>query len=138
MVHILVNKVRTDAGAPPLEYDVRLAQVARDHSLDMVARNFYDHDNPDGEGPSERAARQGYHCRRDFGYAHSIGVAENIFKGSGRAYVAMSPEEVAIAAMESWLGSSGHRENILDRDYTKEGVGVAFTGATVYFTQKFC
>ena len=138
MVHVLVNEVRSSNGVPPLEYDVALAQVARNHSLDMVARDYYSHDNPDGEGPSERASRQGYHCRRDFGLAYSIGVAENIFHGYGLAYSTMPPAEVAIVAMKSWMGSSGHRANILDRDYSKEGVGVAVAGRTVYFTQNFC
>ena len=138
MVHFLVNEVRANEGVPPLEYDVALAQVARNHSLDMVARDYYSHDNPDGESPSKRASRQGYHCRRDFGYAYSIGVAENIFHGYGLAYSTMPPAEVAIVAMKSWMGSSGHRANILDRDYSKEGVGVAVAGRTVYFTQNFC
>lgn len=138
MVHVLVNEVRASNGVPPLEYDLVLAQIARNHSLDMVARDYYSHDNPDGEGPSERASRQGYYCRRDFGYAYSIGVAENIFHGYGLAYSTMPPAEVAFVAMESWMGSSGHRANILDRSYTKEGVGVAVAGRAVYFTQNFC
>ena len=138
MVHVLVNEVRASKGVPTLDYDVALAQIARNHSLDMVARDYYSHDNPDSEGPSERASRQGYHCRRDFGYAYSIGVAENIFHGYGLAYATMPPAEVALVAMKSWMGSSGHRANILDRDYTKEGVGVAVVGRTVYFTQNFC
>jgi uncharacterized protein YkwD len=29
------------------------------------------------------------------------------------------------AVMKSWLKSPGHRSNILDRDYTRLGVGVA-------------
>ena len=138
MVHVMVNEVRSSNGVPPLEYDVALAQVARNHSLDMAARDYYSNDNPDGEGPSERASRQGYHCRRDFGLAYSIGVAENIFHVYGLAYSTMPPAEVAIVAMKSWIGSSGHRANILDRDYSKEGVGVAVAGRTVYFTQNFC
>ena len=138
MVHVLVNEVRSSNGVPPLEYDVALAQVARNHSLDMVARDYYSHDNPDGDGPSERASRQGYNCRRDFGFSYSIGVAENIFHGYGLAYSTMPPASVAQVAMESWMGSSGHRANIIDRAYTKEGIGVAVVGRTVYFTQNFC
>ncbi len=138
LTHELVNQARASSGVPALEYDEKLAQVARNHSKDMVASNYYSHDNLQGEGPSERASRQGYNCRVDLGYAFGIGIAENIFTSYGINYSKMAPAEVAQIAMDSWMGSGGHRRNILNRSYRKEGIGVAFARRTVYFTQNFC
>lgn len=150
LTHELVNEARTSHYRDPLEYDEDLALIARNHSKDMAASNYFSHDNLRGEDPSTRAQRQGYHCRRDFGFSYSIGVAENIYEGYeyGRSYYMngvllnrdwLSPQNIAEQAVESWMGSSGHRANILDRTYTKEGIGVAIaTDGRVYFTQNFC
>lgn len=40
--------------------------------------------------------------------------------------------------MESWMNSSGHRANILNKDYTTIGVGYHQSGSGVgYWTQLF-
>ena len=139
LTHELVNEARTSHYRDPLEYDEDLALIAQNHSKDMAPRIISPTTTCEGKDPSKRAERQGYHCRRDFGYSYSIGVAENIFKSQGLSYFRMSPEAVAEIAVDSWMGSSGHRANILDRTYTKEGIGVAITrNGSVYFTQNFC
>ena len=38
----------------------KLHQAASSHSADMIARDFFSHTNPDGQGPSERLAEVGY------------------------------------------------------------------------------
>ena len=41
-------------------------------------------------------------------------------------------------AVESWMGSKGHRKNILDGGFRQTAVGVAVTeDGTFYFTQLF-
>ena len=50
----LVNERRAEEGLDPLEWDDKLAEVARKHSEDMAARNFMAHENPDGESPGDR------------------------------------------------------------------------------------
>jgi uncharacterized protein YkwD len=40
--------------------------------------------------------------------------------------------------MEKWLDSKTHRGNILDKDYTEVGIGVAINEkGVIYFTQDF-
>ena len=56
-------------GAGPLEWSEDVWQVAISHSRDMCERNFYDHDNPEGESPSDRADRLGF---------PELSLAENI------------------------------------------------------------
>src|SRR3954463_14551192 len=63
-VHGLINKERTNVKRSVLQWDERLAQIARVHSADMVRRAFFDHINPDGADPTARGKRAGYDCRK--------------------------------------------------------------------------
>lgn len=59
------NIQRKAKGLGELEWDAQLAEVARDHSLDMVENNFFSHDNLKGEDPTERAIR---HIAKDINF----------------------------------------------------------------------
>ena len=100
----LVNAKRRSIGCPELIWNGKVARVALNHSKDMVSRNFFDHTNPDGKNPFERA--------RESGVTFSA-AAENIAFGpkSGRE------------AFDTWMQSSGHRRNMLDSRLTHHGVG---------------
>ena len=129
--HELVNQERMQHGLALVEYDAGLARIARNHSEDMAATFHFSHDNLQGEDPGMRARRQGYNC----------GIYDNIFEGQGLNYFTMSPEAVAEIAVQSWMGSSGHRRNILHPSHTIEGIGLAIVpgkSRRVYFTQNFC
>ncbi|MFE9877685.1 CAP domain-containing protein [Streptomyces sp. NPDC005784] len=115
----LTNTERASAGLPPLAADATLTTAAQAHSADMVARDFYAHESPDGSRPWDRAAAAG--CTR-----RSIG--ENIACGQ------RSPAEV----VRGWMDSPGHRANILKRDFTHIGIGLAGgSRAGTYWTQLF-
>jgi len=101
-----VNAARRAAGRPPLAADPHLDAAAQEHAQDMVTRAYYDHDTPDGLTPRRRVEATGY-------LAHKVG--ENIAEGQ------FSVDEV----MSGWLGSSGHRRNVLDPEFTDLGVGLA-------------
>ena len=101
-----VNAARRAAGRPPLAADPHLDTVAQEHAQDMLSRAYYDHDTPEGLTPRRRVEATGY-------LAHKVG--ENIAEGQ------FSVDEV----MSGWLGSSGHRRNLLDSDFTDLGVGLA-------------
>jgi uncharacterized protein YkwD len=101
-----VNEARKAAGRAPLTADPRLDAAAQEHAQDMLARRYYDHDSPEGFTPRNRVEATGY-------LAHKVG--ENIAEGE------FSVEEV----MDGWLGSSGHRRNLLDEDFLHLGVGLA-------------
>ena len=114
----LVNQIRAERGLKPFVYNETLAQVARAHSQDMIDRDFFDHTNPDGDGPDDRVSAAGVRWSQ---------VAENIAAGQ------RTPEEV----VTSWMNSPGHRANILGS--CKElGVGLALGGSYgCYWTQCF-
>ena len=112
-VFALVNKRRSEgancggqsfSATGPLDYDGSLICAARKHSQDMVNRDYFDHTNPDGDGPGTRANQA------DFG---SSFVGENIAAGQ------QTPE----AVMAGWMDSPGHCSNIMNPDYEFIGIG---------------
>jgi hypothetical protein len=51
----------------------------------------------------------------------------------------MNMEEIAKQVVNGWMNSPGHRANILNGRYDREGIGVAVSSdEKVYFTQDFC
>lgn len=106
----LLNAERAKHGLSGLEPEPRLERASQDHSRDMVARRFFEHDAPGGVEPYERMLAAGYP-------ANNASTAENIAWGSGRRG---SPG----AVMAAWMRSPPHRAAILDGRYTQVGVGV--------------
>lgn len=135
-VHEMTNEERALHGIRHLAGDNRLDGIARSHSQDMADRNYFDHDTPEGRDPTDRGTAVGYNCRKDYGSYYTYGLAENIFWISRAG---SNPETLAREIVDSWMGSPGHRQNILEPAYDALGVGIAVsrTGA-VYATQNFC
>lgn len=135
-VHDMTNGERASHGIRFLASDNRLDDIARNHSQDMANRGYFDHDTPEGLDPTDRGAAVSYNCRKDYGSYYTYGLAENIFTIS---WAGSNPEMLARQIVDSWMGSPGHRQNILESDYNALGVGIAVgrTGA-VYATQNFC
>ncbi|MFD7324666.1 CAP domain-containing protein [Streptomyces sp. NPDC059875] len=113
----LVNQERAKVGCSAVRSDGSLAALAGAFSKDMAARGFFDHTDPDGDTPWERARQAGI---------SGLG-GENIARG----------QVDAAAVMESWMTSDGHRANILNCDYTTLGVGVHFADGGPWWTQDF-
>lgn len=114
----LTNAERVAAGCPEVHVHDRLTTASRGHSEDMVERDFFDHTNPDGDGPGDRARAAGYDWRA---------ISENIAWGY----------RTAEAVVAGWMDSPGHRRNILDCDAAEVGVGVADSSGGPYWTQMF-
>lgn len=113
----LTNAEREEKGCAPLTKNGTLRRVAAAHSEDMAERNYFDHTNPEGDGPADRAEAAGYD---DF-------AGENIAMGYSSAK----------AVVEAWMRSFGHRRNILNCSSTEIGVGVADSSRGLYWTQVF-
>jgi uncharacterized protein YkwD len=125
------NLERTNAGLPPLSEDIILSDVARVHSVDMITRNYFDHNTPEGLTPWQRMNNAGYFY---------ICAAENIASNSYRFNLNSNPDDVGRYFVQSqWMQSSGHRANILNTCVTEIGVGVAYSSAGSEFiaTQDF-
>lgn len=134
-VHDGINAERAAMrGLRQLQWDDRLNVIARDHSEDMTERGYFDHDTPEGLGPTERATKAGYSCRKGYSY----GLAENITV----ELMSNDMDKLAAEAVKGWVGSPGHRANLLGRQYDRTGVGASFGKwkgyKAVYLTQVFC
>ncbi|MGW7576996.1 CAP domain-containing protein [Streptomyces sp. NPDC054765] len=114
----LVNAQRAQHGCGPLTVDPRLQAAAQGHSDDMAARNYYEHNTPEGVDPGTRMTKAGFPWGS---------WAENIFK---------SPKDPA-TAMQGWMDSPGHRDNILNCSYKSTGVGVNLSANGPWWTQDF-
>jgi uncharacterized protein YkwD len=107
-----LNRVRGLHGLRPLRSTPALMRSARRHSIQMGRRGYFDHDSVDGT-PFWRRIQSFY---GDDGF-RSWAVGENIFWASARTLAGSS-------VVRSWLGSPGHRENVLSREWRDVGVGM--------------
>ncbi len=121
------NAERRAAGLTALQPDDVLAAVARAHSADMLRRGFFDHLNLEGESPEDRVTAA---HRRLIGL-----VSENIWEGTRHSIA--TPAEIAGEIVRGWMHSPGHRANILRRESTHLGVGLAWTATELRATQDF-
>jgi uncharacterized protein YkwD len=148
-IHELINAERASRKLRPLKFENRLAEIARLHSRDMVERAYFDHIDPDGKGPTARGRTRGYTCRKVLGEFVSEGLSENIFQnnlynrvifnGSKATYEWNSTEDIAESTVKGWMGSAGHRQNILNAGFQREGIGVYIApNDQVLITQLFC
>ncbi len=141
-IHEQVNEIRAEQGLRPLVYDDELEQIGRYHSADMAQSDYVGHESPRGEGVRDRYERFDYDCRIRLQGSNVIHGGENVFfiRFGGVDY---TDEDIANRAVEGWLNSTGHRENLLADHWFRQGVGVTVleeeTGNfSVYVTQNFC
>lgn len=113
----LINKHRKSKGLPALQYNLVIAGVAREHTMNMATKKV-----SFGHG--------GFSARFKYLTTHVSGVtavAENV------AYGSQTAEEV----VKGWLDSPPHRKNI-EGDFRLTGIGVARDkNSRLYFTQLF-
>lgn len=115
----LVNQERAKQGLNALTLDATLTSIANTKAADMRDRNYFSHTSPTYGSPFEMLQR--------FGVSYTA-AGENIAAG----------QKTASAVMTDWLNSSGHRANILNKDYTKLGVGFQSGGSYgTYWVQLF-
>ena len=55
----LVNESRRAQKLPPLALEAKLNAAAQGHAADMLKRNFYAHNTPEGKTPADRYQKQG-------------------------------------------------------------------------------
>ena len=110
----LTNQQRQANGLPDLAWANELWCAARRHSEDMATNNCFSHYGClDGSSPWQRIA--------DCGYQMTTG-GENIAAGFS------TPASV----VQGWMGSEGHRANILNPNFREIGVGYAYNQNSTY------
>ena len=100
----LINNKRQENGLEPLEIDEELQNVARIKANDMVDNNYFSHTSPTYGSP--------------FQMIKSFGIS---YKTSGENIAGNSSNEGAVNA---WINSQGHKDNILNKNYNYTGISV--------------
>ena len=112
-----INMERAKRGIGALQYNQKLERAAQLHAQDMIDRNCFDHESPEGTRVEDRTKAAGYgllsaqecHC------VLRIFRGENIAKG----------QQTVQAVIHDWMESPSHREAMLLPHYNDVGVGIA-------------
>jgi len=118
----LLNKDRKDFGLSKLGMQADLREVAKNHSKDMVKKDYFEHVNLKGETPADRLKVQ---------------RVTDVVSGENLAKIGGYPNPV-VEAEEGLMKSPGHRANILNKKYNCVGIGIIKSKDDIYyFTQNF-
>jgi uncharacterized protein YkwD len=140
-MHASINVQRRAAEGEPLGWDDTLAKLARAHSEDMAQRGYFKHVTPEGLTPMKRLQAAGYdQCRLVGENIHQNNLYSQVITEKKKTtYDWNSMQRIAAITLAEWMGSEGHRQNILEKNFTREGVGVAIASDDkVYITQILC
>ena len=111
-----INKERKAAGRSTLELDDDLNEVAQIRAEEIT--EYFDHDRPDGSDC--------FTLYEDYGFDSYRG--ENIAMGY----------RTVTAVMDGWMNSQGHKDNILNKNFKRVGLGLAQGPDTYwYWAQAF-
>jgi len=119
---LATNQARRTNGRGPLRLNANLMNAAQWLANDMGVHHYFDHTDSQQRSFDQRLS--------SFGYTPYNAIAENIAAG-----YATVPD-----AINAWLGSPGHRTNMLNATYREIGVGfanVAASGYARYWVQDF-
>ena len=111
-----INAVRAAHGLGSLSSSAELSRSAVAHSRAMATFGFFSHDSKNGTSFSERIKR--YYVPRS--NAWSVGENLAMFGGS---------TPTAGAILDAWMGSPGHRANLLRGSFREAGVAIVFNPA---------
>lgn len=100
----LINQQREQKGLSKLEINNELQNVARTKAKDMVDNNYFSHTSPTYGSPFDMMKKYGI-----------------VYKTAGENIAGHSSN---IGAVTAWMGSEGHRENILNNAYNYTGIAV--------------
>lgn len=126
LIHSLTNAAREQNNLADLTFDTRFSALAKERSQDMINQNYFSHTSLSGCD---------LHCRFANSNYKTLTWGENLAEST--SYNMLSTQELADMFMESWLRSSGHRDNLLSKKFTHEGIGVAIKGNRVVVTVIF-
>jgi hypothetical protein len=105
-----LNATRAKGGLAPLTVDVELRSLARDWAQHQADAGTISHANPISAGVT----------------ADWLKLGENVGMGG-----------TVTAIMNAFIKSPGHYANIMDPEFTRVGVGVVWSGTTLFTTHRF-
>jgi len=128
LIFAATNEARQQKKLGALSQEDILVKAARDHSQDMLKRNYFSHFSPEKKSVVDRYQKYDSPVRRSLGEN-----LHTITSGGGLK----DPEAVAKQMMDDWLHSPEHQKNIMAKNYSSLGVGCASDGSRIFCTQVF-
>jgi uncharacterized protein YkwD len=114
----LINASRAEERIGQLTWDPALAAVACGHNEDMIARGYFDHDSPEGEGPPDRILRGGVPGFRPGSvWGENLSIDRNV-SSAHTEDMAEAPDD-----------PDSHRTQIMNPQFTRVGICVSPYGA---------
>lgn len=102
-----VNMQRSQDGEQPLTINASLTASAQAKCADMIAKDYWAHDAPDGTTPWDFMKAQGI-----------------VYKTAGENLEFEGDNETDGQIVNAWMNSQEHRANILDASYDQVGYGI--------------
>jgi uncharacterized protein YkwD len=116
------NMAETHGRAFPLRWNDQLAAVARAHSLDMLKRGYFAHEDPQGKSVDGRVEAAGMAWQA---VGENIAIAASVANAQG-------------AFMNEPRFTKNHRANVLSTNFTDVGIGIVQgPDGRLYITQDF-
>jgi uncharacterized protein YkwD len=112
-----LNSIRVDHGLKPLRLNPALSAAARQHTFEMLADGYFEHESANGLSFWRRI--QQFYARGSKG---RWSVAENLLWSGG--------EIGAQRALDAWMASPGHRQNILTAKYREIGIAAVYSSTS--------
>ena len=100
-----INSQRTEVNLLPLKLNDQLSEAAWEKAQDMMNRQYWSHNSPDGFEPWIFLDRVGYNYK---------------FAGENLARNFSDTNQM----VQAWMSSPTHKENILNPEYTEIGIAV--------------
>jgi len=108
----LINQERAVYGLSQLSLNEDLSSLAKSHAQDMIQNDYFAHINQAGLSPNDRAIAAGF----------GMYIGENLANSTSTEY-----------SHYALMRSAIHRDNILQSDWTRVGLGIAVTDAGQYY-----
>ncbi|MEM0030104.1 MAG: CAP domain-containing protein [Candidatus Nitrosocaldus sp.] len=108
------NRVRAEHGLPTLVKDTMLTENAKRYAIVNASKGFISHSH------EPLTSRMPDNC---------ISIGENLYQGR---------DSTGYDIVNAWMRSPAHRENILDGEWERIGIGIARTGSQIVAVQLFC
>ncbi|CAN5172586.1 CAP domain-containing protein [soil metagenome] len=111
------NSFRLDQGLAPLADDADLSAAARAHVADMAARAYFDHRSPEGFNSGVRTGLL-------------IRTPLRIYGENLASQMHPDGKVLPVQTIDGWKNSPGHRQNMLNTDFSRVGHAVVRRGNT--------
>jgi uncharacterized protein YkwD len=123
----LHNQTRARYGLSSLCVHPALTKAARSHSQEMLDKDYTSHNSYNGETLKARLERFGYTFSGYSYYRYGENIAWNYGSSSG-------PDN----CFNWWMSSSGHKANILNKNFREVGIGVRVGTFRSYSNATMC